>query len=211
MDRQTARVRRSPRLVLASASPRRAELLRAAGIDFDVLPADVDESVQPGETPEQHVRRLADVKAQTAAARAVGRPILAADTVVVLDGAILGKPENDEDARRMLRRLSGRAHQVMTGVCLVSGASPSGPPGAPAVVRPPTDVAVTTVELAALTDAEIDWYVASGETADKAGAYAIQGLASRFIVGIDGSYSNVVGLPVDLVYRMCREAGLLVS
>ena len=191
------------RLILASASPRRAELLKAAGIDFDVMPAEVDESVHAGETPETHVRRLAETKARAVAGRAAGRAVLAADTVVVVDGAILGKPVDDADARRMLRLLSGRAPAVLTAACLAMG-----PASAPRLV---TEVARTTVEFAGLSDASIDWYVASGEPADKAGAYAIQGLASRFVARIDGSYSNVVGLPVALVCKMCIDAGLLIS
>lgn len=191
----------SPRLILASASPRRAELLHAARIDFDVMPAHVDESVLPGEGPVGHVTRLAEAKALTVKEQAGGeRPILAADTVVVVDDRILGKPAGEHDARRMLRLLSGRTHEVITGVCL---ACPAG------------DVllehATTTVEFCPLTNAEVDAYVASGEPADKAGAYAIQGLASRFITRVDGSYTNVVGLPVALVYDLCKRAGILIS
>jgi septum formation protein len=188
------------RLILASASPRRAELLRAAGFEFDVMPADVDESVLPGESPEPHVRRLAEAKARALVARAGRRPVLGADTVVVVDGEILGKPVNDDDARRMLFMLSGRRHQVVTGVCVMEASTES-----------VTGVAVTTVELSPLTAPEIDWYVRSGEPMNKAGAYAIQGLASRFITRIEGSYSNVVGLPIALVYRLCIDAGLLIS
>jgi septum formation protein len=194
------------RLILASASPRRAELLRAAGIHFDVLPADVDESVLPGETAEHHVRRLAEAKACAVLPQAGGRPVLSADTVVVVGGAILGKPADEADARRMLWMLSGRSHEVVTGVCLLRQERERGK-GDLAT----SEVAVTTVEFAPLTDAEIDWYVSSGEPSDKAGAYAIQGLASRFVTRIDGSYSNVVGLPVGVVYRMCTAAGLLIS
>jgi len=217
------------RLILASASPRRAELLRAAGIQFDVVPADVDESALPGETAEHHVHRLAGVKAGAVWPKASGQPVLSADTVVVVDGAILGKPADGGDARRMLRLLSGRSHEVMTGVCLVhdEGGRGKGDRGkghrgkgereaTPSPFPLPTspffcEVAITTVEFAPLTDAEIEWYVASGEPRDKAGAYAIQGLASRFVSRIDGSYSNVVGLPVGIVYRMCTAAGLLIS
>ena len=191
------------RLILASASPRRAELLRAAGIQFDVLPADIDESVLPGESAEHHVRRLAEAKACAVLPRAGGRPVLSADTVVVVAGEILGKPADDGDARRMLRLLSGRSHEVMTGICLLRHDGERG--------KQSSEVAVTTVEFASLTDAEINWYVASGEPHDKAGAYAIQGLASRFVTRIDGCYSNVVGLPVAVVYRVCTEAGLLIS
>ena len=191
------------RLILASASPRRAELLRAAGIQFDVLPADIDESVLPGESAEHHVRRLAEAKACAVLPRAGGRPVLSADTVVVVAGEILGKPADEADARRMLLLLSGRLHEVMTGVCLRRHEGEEG--------RQTSEVAVTTVEFAPLNDAEIEWYVASGEPRDKAGAYAIQGLASRFVTRVDGSYSNVVGLPVAVVYHMCTEAGLLIS
>lgn len=185
------------RLVLASQSPRRAELLRAAGIDFDVIVADVDETVQPGEPPDAYVRRLAEAKARAVAARVGDRPVLGADTTVVVDGKILGKPADEADAWRMLRLLAGRTHQVMTGVSLVIR------------TRAATEVAVTDVEFAPLSDEEIDWYIASGEPMDKAGAYAVQGLASRFVTRLDGSYSNVVGLPVALVYAMCVAAGLL--
>jgi septum formation protein len=196
-------------LVLASASPRRAELLRAAGIAFEVAAANIDESILPGETPEGHVRRLAAAKA---GAVADGRPVLGADTVVVVDGAVLGKPVDTDDARRMLRLLSGRTHQVLTGVCLGLPTSATSLGGAAASgFSWTTDVAITTVEFAPLSDREIEWYVASGEPMDKAGAYAIQGLAARFVTRVDGSYSNVVGLPVALVYRMCAAAGLLVS
>lgn len=191
------------RLVLASASPRRAELLRAAGIEFDVMPADVDEAMDAEDTPEGYVRRIAQTKAEAVATRITGRPVLAADTVVLVDHAILGKPANPADARRMLRLLSGRGHVVLTGVCLINPRAESG--------RVQTTTARTTVEVASLSDAEIDWYVASGEPMDKAGAYAIQGLASKFVTAIEGSYSNVVGLPVALVYDLCKREGLLVS
>jgi septum formation protein len=213
------------RLILASASPRRAELLRAAGIQFDVLPPDVDESVLPGETAERHVRRLAEAKALAVVPRAGGRRVLSADTVVVVGGEILGKPVDDGDARRMLRMLSGRWHEVLTGVCLLryEGGRGKGEGGrgedrgdwrqaiGHGELLAASEVAATTVEFAPLTDAEIDWYVTSGEPRGKAGAYAIQGLASRFVTRIDGSYSNVVGLPVAIVYRMCTQAGLLIS
>ena len=162
--------------------------------------ADVDESVIPWERAEQHVRRLAEAKARAAMARAGNRAVLAADTVVVVDAVILGKPADDRDAKRMLRTLAGRAHEVMTGVVLAREPAEASPYD--------SRVAVTTVEFAPLTDAEIDWYVASGEPVGKAGAYAIQGMASRFVTRIDGSYSNVVGLPVALVCELCAEAGI---
>jgi len=193
----------APRLVLASASPRRADLLRAAGIDFDVLSADIDEAIAPGELAEEYVRRVARQKVDAVHLVAPGRPILGADTIVVVDATVLGKPVDDADARRMLGLLSGRSHTVITGVCLVTPA--------PEEQGATVCVACTRVEFARLSQAEIAWYVASGEPADKAGGYAIQGFASRFVTGIDGSYSNVVGLPVALVYNLCRNAGLLIS
>ena len=149
------------RLILASASPRRADLLRAAAIDFEVLQAVVDESPRAGESPVEYVRRVAEAKARAIAARAPDRVVLAADTVVVVEGEILGKPKDAGDARRMLGLLSGRAHEVMTGVAVI------GPLDG---LR--TKVAVTSVEFSSLTGNEIDWYVASGEPLDKAGAYA---------------------------------------
>lgn len=179
------------RILLASASPRRAELLRAAGIVFDIQPADVDESVVPGESPPEYVARVALSKACAIARVAAGRIVLAADTAVVIDDHILGKPTDGRDAERMLRLLSGRAHYVLTGVCVVHPEEAAD-----------TRIESTLVEFAPLTAAEIDWYVASGEPMDKAGAYAVQGLASRFVTRIDGSYSNVVGLPVALAYQM---------
>jgi septum formation protein len=189
------------RLILASASPRRADLLRAAGIDVDIQPADVDERIGVDEAPEAYVRRIAEAKARAISEHDRERFVLAADTAVVVDGEILGKPLDAGDAARMLRRLSGRSHQVMSGVSLMRQ-------GLPAVA---TRVEVTVVEFAPLSEAEIGWYVDSRESNDKAGGYAIQGLASRFVTRIDGSYSNVVGLPMALVYQMCTEAGLLLS
>ena len=177
-------------------------MLRAAGIEFDVMPANADEAVHPGETAEAYVRRVAEAKARAVQPRANGRPVLAADTVVVVDGAILGKPVDRVDATRMLRMLSGRSHEVLTAVCLAGGPDPE---GGPDKVRPTvTKIETTTVEFAPLTGEDIDWYVSSGEPDDKAGAYAIQGLASRFITRISGSYSNVVGLPVSLVFQMFK-------
>jgi nucleoside triphosphate pyrophosphatase len=182
------------RIVLGSASPRRAELLRAAGIEFDVMQADVDESSHQGEAPEAYVRRVAEAKARAVAARERERLVLAADTTVVVDDMMLGKPVDDDDAKRMLSLLSGRTHEVLTAVAV----SRDG------MSRPLVEVERTEVEFAPLTEFEIDWYVATGEPRDKAGAYAIQGYASRFVTRIDGSYSNVVGLPVALVYEMLK-------
>lgn len=181
------------RLILASRSPRRAELLRAAGFEFEVIPTDVDERIGQGEPPGQYVVRVAAAKAWAVGARVSGAVVLAADTAVVLDGEVLGKPVDDDEARRMLRRLSGRAHHVMTGVALYRGGE---------TVQ---DLVVTQVRFAPLSETEIAWYVATGEPRDKAGAYGIQGRGSRFIDWIEGSYSNVVGLPVATVYRLLRQ------
>jgi len=182
---------RIERIVLASASPRRAELLRAAGIDFEVQPADVDEAITTGESPNEYVSRLAEAKARLVYERDVRRIVLAADTAVVVDADVLGKPVDENDASMMLRRLSGRTHEVLTAISVFH-------PGQIVDTR----VDTTAVEFAPLSDADIDWYVSSGEPMDKAGAYAVQGLASRFVTRIEGSYSNVVGLPVALVYQM---------
>ena len=201
------------RLILASASPRRAELLRSAGYTFEVVVAKVDESIRPNESPSAYVRRLAADKSAAALARVtadlnvdacttcdVGQAfgpavpvILGADTTVVVDGEILGKPRDDGDGRDMLRRLSGHAHQVLTGVSLRQGAYEVG------------HVEVTSVTFRALSEEDVAWYVASGEGRDKAGGYAIQGLASRFIPRISGSYSNVVGLPVACLDELLRS------
>lgn len=173
------------RLVLASASPRRAELLMAAGFAFDVDPVHVDESRHAGETPARYVERVARLKAAAGAARHPARVVIGADTEVVLgNNDVLGKPRDEDDAREMLRRLSGRSHEVLTAVALASAGE----------IR--TRVERTTVWVRSLSETEIAWYAASGEPMDKAGGYAIQGLAARFIPRIDGSYSNVVGLPV---------------
>jgi septum formation protein len=192
-------------LILASASPRRADLLRAAAIPFDIQPAEIDETRRPGEQPEAYVRRVAEAKVAAVGGRFPARIVLAADTAVVVGSDVLGKPVDGADAARMLGLLSGRIHEVMTAVCLLT-------PAGPAVERRlRTEVDSTRVTFARLTKAEIAWYVAGGEPSDKAGAYAIQGLASRFVTRIEGSYSNVVGLPIERVYQMCTAAGMLVS
>ena len=183
-------------LVLASASPRRRELLAAAGIACTVRPAEgVDETPLPDEMPETYVQRLAEAKALAVAAE-TGEVVLGADTVVVIDGRILGKPADEREAAAMLAALAGRCHEVVTGICLRLGGR---------LVR---DLAVTRVWFGELTAGDITEYVAGGEPLDKAGAYAIQGIAARFIERIDGSYSNVVGLPVALVWQRLREAGV---
>jgi septum formation protein len=183
------------RLILASASPRRAELLTVAGFEFEVRVTNIDEALRAGESAREYVLRVARDKMKKAQNGNGNEIILAADTTVVVDGGILGKPSDDEDARRMLRRLSGRAHEVVTGVSLSHGPDER------------SAVESTAVWFKPLTDQEIAWYIASGEGRDKAGAYAIQGLASRFIPRIDGSYSNVVGLPMATVHRLLTELG----
>ena len=179
-------------LILASASPRRAELLANAGIAFVIRPAHVPEIHNHAESPADYVRRLARAKAAAVEATE-DEVVLGADTTVVAAGEVLEKPADAADARRMLALLSGRAHHVITGICLRRGASYL------------VDAQSTEVCFADLTQDDIDAYVASGEPFDKAGAYAIQGLASRFVERIDGCYFNVVGLPVPLVWKRLRE------
>ena len=173
-------------LTLASRSPRRAELLQAAGIPCTILEAGIDETPAPGERPLHYALRMAGEKA----AAVPGPLVLAADTIVVLDGEILGKPADLADAVRMLRALAGREHEVITAVCLRRDG------------REATEAETTRVRFTRMSEAEILEYAASGEPMDKAGAYAIQGIASRYVERIEGSYSNVVGLPLHLVYRM---------
>jgi nucleoside triphosphate pyrophosphatase len=188
------------RLVLASASPRRAELLRSAGFTFDVQPADVDETPRAAEDPTDYVLRVARDKAATCWRQRNGDPtacVLAADTVVVADGRILGKPLNGEQAGEMLRLLSGTTHLVLTGVVIRLADEEV------------AEVVTTRVRFVDLSESEIDWYLQSGEAEGKAGAYGIQGRASRFVDWIEGSWSNVVGLPVATVYRMLIRAGVL--
>ena len=184
-------------LVLASASPRRQELLRNAGISFEVHPADIAEDPLPREPAKECAERLAREKALAVARQRPHDCVLGADTVVVVDGELLGKPSDAADAARMLRRLSGRVHQVITGVCLVAGGQCS--------VASET----TSVTMSEISEKEIADYVDSGEPMDKAGAYAIQGIASRWIPRIEGDYSNVVGLPVALVWRMLGQAQVM--
>jgi septum formation protein len=181
------------RFILASASPRRRELLTAAGFEFDVEPAHVDETVHAGEQPTAYAQRIARDKALAVAARHPSRVVLAADTIVVVDREIFGKPVDRGDAARMLRALSNRDHAVLTAVAVARDGE----------LR--EHVESTRVTFAILTPAEVDWYVASGEADDKAGGYAIQGLGARFIPRIEGSYSNVVGLPVAAVHRMLEK------
>jgi septum formation protein len=184
-------------LVLASASPRRQELLRSAGIPFEVHPADIPEDPLPEENAKSCAERLAREKALAVARLRPGEAVLGADTVVVIDDQILGKPADAVDAARMLGLLSGRVHQVITGVCLLVGGNCS------------VTSEITSVTMSEISADEIGGFVASVEPMDKAGAYAIQGIASRWIPRIEGDYSNVVGLPVALVYRMLRHAQLI--
>jgi septum formation protein len=215
-------------LVLASASPRRQELLRVAGISFTLQAANVDETPLADELPRECAERLAREKALAIWRSRPQDSVLGADTIVVVDETILGKPVDAGDAARMLRLLSGRVHRVITGVCLVravvSGQWPvvsEAAPGAAQLREAPYEILrtgnrelrtaseTTLVTMSDMSDDEIRNYVATGEPMDKAGAYAIQGIASRWIPRIEGDYSNVVGLPVALVYRMLREQGEL--
>lgn len=218
-------------LILASSSPRRQDLLRNARILFKTHPADIPEALNPGEAPQDYVQRLAREKACAVFEQLhppAGTFVLGADTTVVIDGAVLGKPADEADAARMLRQLSGRQHEVVTGVCLIgtNQVAPGSCPACPACserkageretrnAKPETrfeDVRCETTQVcfSELTDAEIENYVATGEPMDKAGAYAIQGAASRWIPRIEGCYFNVVGLPVPLVCRMLREHGAM--
>jgi septum formation protein len=179
-------------IVLASGSPRRGEILTNAGIPFvREVPSHIDETPRPGEAPRDYVVRLAREKAESVEARG-DRIVLGADTTVVIDGQILGKPSSPADAARMLRLLSGRGHEVITGICLRSARIHV------------SDAAITRVWFAVLTGSDIAAYAASGEPMDKAGAYGIQGLASKFVERIEGCYFNVMGLPIALVYAHLR-------
>ena len=181
-----------PKIVLASASPRRAEILRTVNWPFEVLPLDIDETRESGEDAASYVQRLALAKAEAAAVRHPGSLIVGADTTVVIGTQILEKPLDYDDARRMLRQLNGQWHQVLTGVTLIDTTT----------AETKVTCATTQVKFARMSQEEIDWYVSTGEPMGKAGAYAIQGLGSRFVEGIRGDYFNVVGLPVRLLYEM---------
>lgn len=190
----------SRKLILASSSPRRQELLCKEGIEFEVCPANIPEEQRPGEPPVDYAVRLAQEKALKIAAKFPDAFVLGADTIVVVDGEILGKPASPQDAARMLAMLSGRTHQVITAVSLVA-------PGK----RIDTRSLTTAVHFRALTSQEIEQYVAGGEPMDKAGAYAIQGGAAPWVTRLEGDYSNVVGLPLPLVKEMLRDSGFLQS
>jgi septum formation protein len=189
------------KIILASSSPRRAEILRNAGIHFEIRAAEIDETPLPGESAEAMVARLAEAKARAAAAQmdasARNCLIVGADTTVELDGGILGKPDDSEHAREMLAKLSGRTHRVLTGIFLLrvpGGSSRAG-------------VEISAVTFAPIGKAEIDAYVRTGEPLGKAGAYGIQGYAGRFIPRIEGDYFNVVGLPLARLYSLLQELG----
>lgn len=186
-----------PEIILASSSPRRADLLAAIGVDFQIIPSLIHERVHPDESPGDYITRLARAKVVAVARLCETGLIIGADTVVVLDGVLMEKPGSRQDAGRMLRELSGRWHAVLTGVALFDAATH----------REVADYEKTLVRFARLTDQEIDWYLESGEPMDKAGAYGIQGMAAMFIEEIAGNYSNVVGLPIPLVYRLARRLG----
>jgi septum formation protein len=186
-----------PPLVLASASPRRRELLQGLGLAFTIRPADLDETPFPNEQPGPYVLRLARAKA--AAVVQPGEIALAADTVVVLDGELLGKPTDAQDAERMLAKIAGREHHVYTGVALHHAAEPT--------LREASSLHISKVRMAKLDPKTIAWYVATGEPMDKAGSYAVQGLGALFVEAIDGNYTNVVGLPLPTVRGLFGELG----
>lgn len=182
-----------PKLLLASSSPRRSQILQIVGWPFEVGAFEVDETLRANESPREYVERLAAAKAQASANVHSQRPVVAADTTVVVDERVLAKPVDREDAKRMLRLLQGRWHQVLTGIALISESGIE------------VDVETTDVRFAPMNETEVDWYANTGEPMDKAGAYAIQGQGARFIEGIKGDYFNVMGLPVRLLYELIRK------
>ena len=188
------------RLILASGSPRRRDLLEQIGLVFEVIPSSAAEDIFPDETPEELVQRLSLAKAREVAERqeVTGRWFIGSDTIVLSDGFILGKPTNDDHARQMLRQLSGREHQVLSGIAIIDQKSG----------RQHVEAVATRVRFRELTDDEITRYIATGEPADKAGAYAIQGLGVCFVAGIEGSYSNVVGLPLCRLTLALKDFGV---
>jgi septum formation protein len=190
------------RLILASKSPRRYELLKQAGLDFEVIPSRIEEDFIAEESPEQHVIRLAEAKALEVGNRYPDRWVIAADTIVYIDGSIFGKPENREKALEMLRRFSGREHWVMTGFSVHHLEKEMGD----------REAVKTAVKVKPLTPVEVDWYVQTGEPFDKAGGYAIQGAGSFMIESIRGSYTNVVGIPLcELIQMLIRLGALSIS
>jgi septum formation protein len=185
-------------LILASASPRRQELLASAGVAFEIIPSDTDEGTREGESPEEYVTRLAREKAAEVAEKHPHRWVLAADTIVVVDGSILGKPKDPPEAREMLERLSGREHRVITGYCILHSLLGKAREGRVA----------TRVRFKSISSKEIQWYLETGEPFDKAGAYAVQGRAAFMVREISGSYTNVVGLPLCEVVEALLELGV---
>ena len=186
-------------ILLASASPRRADLLRMLGLEFTTVPAAIDETPRDGEPPGDLAARLAREKALAVAAPDRPAVIIAADTIVVADGRILGKPRDAREARRFVGLLAGRVHEVVTAVAV--RAIPE--------EEMAVETAVSRVTFAPMTDAEVDWYAATGEGMDKAGAYALQGIGALFVTAVDGSYTNVIGLPLDRLYPHLRRWRLL--
>lgn len=186
------------KFILASSSPRRRELLTSIGLEFEVIPSQIPEEHQAGEAPEEYVARLSREKAQAIASKHSGRWVIAADTTVLLGEELLEKPVDAADAARMLATIAGRTHVVYTGVTLQNAARG----------WHDTRVAESEVRMLPLSAAEIDWYVKTGEPLDKAGAYAVQGIGAMFIESIHGSYTNVVGLPLALLFQMLRKAGI---
>jgi septum formation protein len=187
------------RLILASKSPRRSELLKQVGLDFDVIPSTAEENHIKGESPRKHVLRLAEAKALDVGNEYPDRWVVAADTIVYVDHSILGKPKDREEAKKMLRRLSGKEHWVLTGFSVHHVAKGKGD----------REAVQTAVKVKRLTQNEMAWYVQTGEPFDKAGGYAIQGIGSFMIESIKGSYSNVVGLPVCELIQMLSRLGAI--
>lgn len=183
------------KFILASKSPRRAEILRAVGWSFEAIAADIDETREPNEAAVTYVKRLAKTKAEAVADNVSAEFVLGADTIVQVDGEILGQPGDEANARRMLKLLSGKWHEVLTGVALINTAN-SGVT---------VEHEVTRVRFAELSESEVDWYVATGEPLDKAGAYAIQGRGAIFIEEVQGDYFNIVGLPIRLIYELIQR------
>jgi len=186
-----------PRIILASASPRRAQLLRQIGVDFELAPGQIQERPHPDEAPPDYITRIARAKVIAIARKRDSGLVIGADTIVVIDGRMLGKPEDENAARNMLRQLSGKWHAVMTGVALYDVATR----------QEVADFDKTLVKFAQLNDREIEWYLKTGEPMDKAGAYGIQGFGGVLVEEIAGNYYNVVGLPLPLVYRLARGLG----
>jgi septum formation protein len=189
--------------ILASASPRRRELLAACGMPFQIIPSTIDEHPLPDEPAAAYVRRLALTKAEAVAQQQPGAVVLGADTIVTIDGLLLGKPQSLDEARQMLHRLRGKMHEVLTGMAVVSRWMPDSPGRQHA-----SEVVVSRVLMRHFTASTIDWYIASGEPLDKAGAYAVQGLGAALVERVEGSYTNVVGLPLTETLALLRRFGI---